>query len=291
MTRLDGRTVLLTGAAGGIGRYLAAAVAAQGARLLLAGREPASVEALAAELRRDGAQAVASAVDLASSDGPAQLHAWALSAAPSVDILVNNAAVEALGRFEDMEPDAIARTLHVNLTSALSLTALVLPDMLERERGHVVNLSSVLGLSGIAFHVAYCASKFGLVGATQALRSEYHGTGVHFSVVCPGFVRRVGMSAWVDQAPRRRLCRLMGASTPERVAEATVRAIVRERPQVIVNPRPVRPLLSLMAILPGVTEPLTRWMGGPALYRSGLTCEAERSVVPASAAGDPRRSG
>ena len=138
-------------------------------------------------------------------------------------------------------------TVEVNLIAAMLLTRAVLPGMLDRQRGHIVNISSGAGKVGVPFAVAYATSKHGLVGFTNSLRCEYLKSPVGFSVVCPGFVTETGMYArWEDHGAKAP--KLVGRSTPDKVAHVVVRCIQKNRGEALVNTLPVRPLIVLFNI-------------------------------------------
>ncbi len=136
------------------------------------------------------------------------------------------------------------------------LTRAAMPGMLERGRGHVVNLASVAGKLPARSLAAYAASKHGVIGFTHTLRAEYGDTPVGFSSICPGFVARVGMygriSQGADPPPPLRPVQ------PEQVATAVVRAIREDRAQTIVNGRGIWPLVVLAATAPGLLAKLSR---------------------------------
>jgi short-subunit dehydrogenase len=135
--------------------------------------------------------------------------------------------------------------------------------MLARRRGHVVNVASFGGKKGAPFEAVYSATKAGLIEWTSALRSELESTGVCFSAICPGYVTGEGMFAKFGvSAPRT-----IGSCTPEQVAAAVVDAIRRDRPEVIVNSMPVRPLLALNALSPRLGLWLLEAMGITAFQR------------------------
>jgi short-subunit dehydrogenase len=139
----------------------------------------------------------------------------------------------------------------VNLAAPIELTQLVLPAMLRRKSGHIVNLSSIAGKNGVPYEAVYCGTKAGLAEWTRALRLEYEGSGVHFSTIFPGYVTEAGMFASFGvQAPRN-----FGSCTPEQVALATVRAIGRNQREVLVNSMPSR----MVTVLNEVSAELGDW--------------------------------
>jgi short-subunit dehydrogenase len=137
------------------------------------------------------------------------------------------------------------------------LTRLVLPGMLARKRGHIVNISSLAGKSGPAFQEPYAATKSGLIGFTSSLRGTYRSMGVSASAVVPGFVE-AGIYAHLKERSGCAAPALLGTSPPEKVADAVLKVVDRDLPEIIINPLPVRPLLGLMAMFPRIGE----WLGG-----------------------------
>lgn len=142
----------------------------------------------------------------------------------------------------------------------LLLTHHLVPGMLSRGLGHVVNISSIGGKGAVPYSVPYAAAKWGLVGVTQSLRAEYADAPVGFSVVCPGFVTGEGMFARTAargvKAPAG-----LGTTTPQAVAAAVVRAIEQDVPEIIVTPRPVRPMLAFAVVAPRMAERLAALLG------------------------------
>jgi len=178
-----------------------------------------------------------------------------------------------VGSFDALELADIERIVAVNLVAPMVLTRLVLPGMLARRRGHVVNIASLSGWAGIAYEAVYSASKSGLITATEALRSEYEGSDVGFSTVSPGLVGEAGMYArW--EAKGVRPPRLTGTTTPAKVADAVVKAVRSNARELFVNPRPMRPLLALDALLPGAGEAIMRLSGVRDAFREAAEREA-----------------
>src|SRR5207244_2510946 len=162
------------------------ALAARGANVVLAARSGAGLEASREAITAIGVKAVAIPTDLTVASQRRALLEQAESAIGPIDILVNNAGTEGFGTSSELTDESVEHAILVNLTAALLLTRAVLPGMLVRGRGHVVNIASGLGKMALPFAVSYSASKHGLVGATHALRAEYRGAGVGFSVICSG---------------------------------------------------------------------------------------------------------
>jgi short-subunit dehydrogenase len=243
---LAGRTVLLTGAAGGIGHHIADVIARRGARLVVS---DVSDEKLAAAPLPDTATRIAA--DLRSPEAIEQLVA---SAGP-VDVLINNAGLEYTGSFHDQSAGELAEIVHVNLHAPMELIRLVVPSMVERGSGHVVNLGSISGKGPSPFLATYGTTKAGLIQLTRSLRVEYRGSGVSFSAVSPGFVAREGMYArMASEGDGLRAPRSLGTSPPEQVAAAVLKVLEDDVPEKIVASRPMRPFFALTELSPRMGE-------------------------------------
>ena len=261
MESLVGRTALVTGASRGLGRFIARALAAEGMSLGLAARSEEGLRETAVGVEELGARAVVLACDLSD---PEQVEALARRAGQElrgVDVLLNNAGVTETSPFHGRDPGAIAGAVEVNLLAPMLLARHLLPEMVERGRGHVVNVASLAGKAGPPYEAVYGATKAGLIGFTQSLRREYYGTGVSASVVCPGYVAGAGMYADALEATGVAAGRQLGTTTPEEVAEAVIRSVREDMPEVLVNPVPVRPLLVLTEAFPRLGEWLGRRLG------------------------------
>lgn len=263
MNDLRGSIALLTGASRGIGPHIARALAKEGVHLALAARSGPELEAVASEMRSLGVRAIALTADVGRPDACVQLAASAAAGLGPVDLLVNNAGIETVGPFVSLGADEVLATVATNLSGPLLLAREVLPGMIARRGGHVVNVASIAGKKGAPFEAVYCATKAGLVEWTGAMRLELAGTGVSLSAVCPGLVTGEGMFARFGQAPPRAL----GSCTPQEVASAVVDAIRRDQPEVIVNSHPLRPLLALAALSPRVGERILHLLGIPEFQR------------------------
>jgi short-subunit dehydrogenase len=260
MKDLRGTTAVLTGASRGIGVHIARALAKEGVNLSLAARSEDELEVVRKEMAALGVKAIATRCDVTSADDRSQLLDRTQSELGPVDILINNAGIETVARFESASEDDLVRTLDVNLVAAMLLTRSVLPGMLERRRGHVVNIASGAGKVGVPYAVAYATSKHGMVGLTHSLRCEYQGGPVGFSVVCPGFVSDTGMYArWEDRGVKAP--KISGRSSPDKVAEVVVRCIHKNRAEALVNTPPIRPLVVLSNIAPRITPACMKLFG------------------------------
>ncbi|HEU0251175.1 MAG TPA: SDR family oxidoreductase, partial [Solirubrobacteraceae bacterium] len=199
MKELKGRTALVTGASGGLGTHIAKRLAREGVDVAVSGRREPELQRVAEELRQLGVKAAAIPADLADLDNIDPLVEGVEAELGAVDLLVNNAGVENVAAFTTYTREELTSMVDVNLTAPLLLTHRLAPGMLERGRGHVVFIASVAGKVGPAFSEPYAATKAGLVGLTQSLRSEYLNAPVGFSVICPGFIAGDGMYARMVQ--------------------------------------------------------------------------------------------
>jgi short-subunit dehydrogenase len=247
--QLRGRNALVTGAAGGLGGYIARQLAGEGVNLALSDLPGAPLDELMSELREAGVAVESIPADLMVRQEVEGLVGRAEDSVGPLDIVVNNAGLEFGGPFLERTADEIEALTSVNLLALMLITRTALPGMVERGRGHVVNIASLAGKASFPYLATYCASKHGVVGFTHSLRAEYGDQPVGFSAICPGFISRVGMFGRLQErigeppGPVRTL-------PPERVGEAVVKAIRESRPEVIVNPPGARPLILLNAVAP-----------------------------------------
>ena len=257
MKELRGRNALVTGAGGGLGAYIARALADEGVNLALTDLPEAPVDGLSAELRGRDIEVEHAPADVTDREERRRLVAWAEEALGPIDILVNNAGVEFSGDFLDTGEEQLDTTVEVNLLAVMDLTRLALPGMLERGRGHVVNMASLAGKVAGPGLASYTATKHGVVGFTAAVRAELESEKVGLSAICPGFVSRVGMYGRLEPY-------LEGASNPagtvppEAVGEAVVRAVREDVGQIIVSGRGTKLLAFLYAVAPGIAARLGR---------------------------------
>jgi short-subunit dehydrogenase len=253
---IAGKRILLTGATGGIGRAIAAALASRGGALVLSSRKAAELETLAAGLPGGGHSVVVS--DLAEPGAAERLAADASDVGP-VEIVVANAGLPGSGRLSDLSAEEVARAVRVNLESPMTLAHALLPAMVDRREGHLVFVSSLAGKAASPRASVYNATKFGLRCFALALREDLagDGSGVGVSVVLPGFIRGAGMFAdsGASVPPG------VGTSTPEEVAAGVVRAIERNRAEVVVAPIQQRAMAHFAHWFPAVAARAQRGSG------------------------------
>lgn len=196
---LVGKGVLVTGASSGFGQAIAVQMAAAGAKVVLVGRDPARLEATAGEIRGAGGEAVICAADLADEAQIEAAVAQAVQGLGQIDVLVNNAGMNVTQRsIRDTSPDQWRQLLAVNLTAAFLLTKLVLPAMIERQAGTIINVASRAALHPhLAGGVGYSTSKMGMDALTQVTNEEANPHGVRACLLCPG----VGNTPLLDRRP------------------------------------------------------------------------------------------
>jgi short-subunit dehydrogenase len=192
MTSLAGRRIILTGASEGIGRALALALAAQGARVALAARDAARLEALARECRAHGStkggETLVVPTDIANEVDCGWLVETTLQNFGGIDIVIHNAGITMWSRFDAISDlEIFERLMQVNYLAPVRLTSLALPH-LKQSKGLLVAVASLAGLTGVPERSGYAASKHALIGFFDSLRIELRGTGVDVSVIAPDFV-------------------------------------------------------------------------------------------------------
>jgi short-subunit dehydrogenase len=224
--KLQGKRILLTGAAGGIGAELARQLGARGACLALADRNAAALAELAASIEDAGGEAHIAPVDLLEAGGRETAVQLARERLGGIDLLVNNAGLQSFRAFAEEDPAMLARVVQLNLLAPMLLTRAVLPEMLLAGSGRIVNLGSTFGSIGFAYFVVYSASKFGLRGFSEALRRELEGSGVGVTFVAPRAARtplNTGSVYRMAEATGMRM------DEPRWVAEQVVEAIEHDR--------------------------------------------------------------
>lgn len=229
---LSGKVGIVTGASRGLGVHLAQALAARGVDLALAARAEEGLKRTAGDLERFGRRVITVPTDVTVPADLERLVARTNDELGPVDLLVNNAGIETIAELQTMGLDTIATMIATNLTAAEQLTRLVVPGMVERRRGHVLNVSSASGKTGVPYYSVYGSTKHGLVGFSWSLRQELRRHGVGVSALCPSFVGDTGMYA--DRSNNRKPPRSLSLVSAERVAAAAVKAIEKNKAEVVV---------------------------------------------------------
>jgi uncharacterized protein len=260
---LAGRTVMLTGATGGLGHAIARRLRAAGAELVLTGRRTDVLEPLAAET---GARALA--VDLADPEALERLA----SECADVDVLVSNAGLPGSGLLTSFSVAEIDRALAVNLRAPMVLARALSERMVARGSGHLVFMSSLAGKVGTPRSPVYSATKFALRGLAQSLREDLRPSGVGVSAIFPGFVRDAGM--FHDTGTR--LPPGVGTVSPQDVADAVVRAIERNRGEVDVAPVGLRAGAKAAGLAPDLAATVQRKLGGHRIAEDHVSAQTSK---------------
>jgi len=229
---LDGASALVTGGSRGIGRALALRLAALGARVAICGRAPSALDETLAALRELGPTAHAQVADVTQSAQVAALVRDAESAIGPISILINNAGVGLFAPVQQQSEAEWDTVLDTNLKSVFLVSRAVVPGMIQRAAGDIINISSLAGLNAFAGGALYCASKWGLQGLTACMAEDLRGYGIRVSSVCPGSVATEFSGKSAQQKPH--------ALQAEDVAHA-VETIVTQAPNSFISQLQIRP--------------------------------------------------
>lgn len=204
MFDLTGKCALITGASGGIGGSIARALYAQGAKVALSGTRVDPLNALAAEL---GDRAFVTPCNLGDADAVKALAGQASEAMGGLDILVNNAGITRDNLFMRMSDDDWQSVIDVNLTSTMHLMKSVMRPMMKQRSGRIINITSIVGVTGNAGQVNYAASKAGMIGMTKSYAQEIAARGITANCVAPGFIE----TAMTSELPEAVVTNMLGS--------------------------------------------------------------------------------
>ena len=266
---LRGATAVVTGGSRGIGPHIAPALAAQGAKVALVARSEPELTANARRLSEGGAEVSAFPADITNALERRDLIRAVEDRLGPVDVLVNNAGGDLQREFHALSEDEIDGVLELNLTGAVMLTRLVLPGMLARGRGHIVNVSSMAGRVSFPYTEAYAAAKDGLIAFTRVLRADYRPRGVSASTLILGPVNEAGVGFRTAEEVGIKLSPV-GMVSPATIARHTVRAIRSDKPELAVLPGPGKLLRALMDRFPAL---------GPAMNAATGTNKTMQTVA------------
>ncbi|HEY2919447.1 MAG TPA: SDR family oxidoreductase [Candidatus Binatia bacterium] len=225
-----GQVVLITGASSGIGKQLAVGFAARGAIVVGCGRSIARLKESLKEVRRDSPASAMIGCDVSDAEQVRGMVAKVLADYGKIDVLINNAGVGMRKPFVESELDTIDEMIRTNFLGAAYCAHAVLPSMIARKSGHVVNISSGAGKIGTLNMSVYCASKFALNGWSESLYHELRPLGIKVSVVCPGPVGTEFNRDYRDTEPKSPPALL---ATPEAVCRKVMKAIEKDKFEVI----------------------------------------------------------
>jgi len=188
MTDLKNKNALITGAGKGIGKAIAIALAKEGVNVILVSRTQTDVDQLATETAALGVKSLALPADVSDINSINSAVEKAFAEFKTIDILINNAGIAAFGNFMTLEPAAWEKIIQVNLMGTYYTTRAVLPNMIERQTGDIINISSTAGLNGNALTSAYSASKFAVLGLTDSLMQEVRKHNIRVTALTPSTV-------------------------------------------------------------------------------------------------------
>jgi short-subunit dehydrogenase len=231
---LTDKRVILTGATGGIGRATAAALAREGARLVLAARSADALEQLAGELRKGRGEAVAVPTDVTSPDDRRRLIETAVQVLGGLDILINNSGVGSWGHFATSTEEIARRVMEVNFFGPVELIRLAVPHLMRGDQPAVVNVTSMTGRRGMPAWPEYSASKAALVGMSEALRGEFARFDIDVLTVVPGLTNS-GFDRNMLRRDGRADIPFGSGMTPEYVAGGIVAAIRTNRRETVLG--------------------------------------------------------
>jgi short-subunit dehydrogenase len=257
------RTAIVTGASRGIGPYIARALAKEGLSIVLAARSIEGLSQVEQEVRAHGVQAAAISTDLTNHDALVMLVDQAERKLGGIDVLVNNAGGDPQRHFHNYSHGDVERVLQLNLVAPLELTRLLLPPMLERGCGHIVNIGSIAGSMGFPLTEVYAAAKDGLGGFTHLLRADYGSQGIGASHIVLGTILGAGATtATVNELGiELPLAGRLFASPPEAAARAVVKALKRNTAETVVMPGPGKLVKAQLDWFPAMGPLVNRLVG------------------------------
>ncbi|MCM0668324.1 MULTISPECIES: 3-ketoacyl-ACP reductase [Flavobacterium] len=188
MTDLKNKNAFITGAGKGIGKAVAIALAKEGVNLILVSRTKSDIDQLAEETAKLGVKTLALSADVSDISSINSAVEKAIAEFKSIDILINSAGIASFGKFLELEPEAWERIIQVNLMGTYYTTRAIIPNMIERQTGDIINISSTAGLNGNALTSAYSASKFAVLGLTDSLMQEMRKHNIRVTALTPSTV-------------------------------------------------------------------------------------------------------
>lgn len=251
--KLNKKNILLTGAAGGLGQATALQLAAEGANLALLDRNADGLNQLCDQIKQTNGQAIAIINDFSDENAAEDVISDAIKKLGRIDILINSAGVLDFTQFATQNPARINQIMYVNAIVPMQLTRALLPSLIAKNAGHIVNIGSIFGSIGFPHYASYCASKFALRGFSQALRRELFDTNIKVTYIAPRAIKTPINNAASSQ--------MMAATNtamdePKVVAAEIVNAIIQQKNEHFI----------------GQPESFFAWLNGifPSLVSNGL---------------------
>jgi short-subunit dehydrogenase len=242
MDNIRGKTIVITGAARGIGLATAKALLARGARVVIGDRDVAVLDKSVTDLNRLG-QVSGYPVDVTDRESFATFLDKARADGGQIDVLINNAGVMPIGPFLEASEGSIRTSLEVNFYGVLTGSQLVLPEMVKRRSGHIINIASLAGLIAVPGQVVYAGTKFAVVGLTTAMADEFAPQGVNVSCVMPTFTNTELISGTKTTGAQKPV-------QPEDIAAGVVKALDNPKVTHLSVPGPLRFVGTISALLP-----------------------------------------
>jgi len=249
---LTGKPSILTGASGGIGRALAAELVNAGVRVVLAARGAEALSQLAGELRAAGGDVMVVPADISKPDERRQLVDRAVAGFGGLDLLINNAGVGSWGHFASSTPEIMRQVMEVNFFAPVELIRLAMPHLTEGSQPAIVNVASMCGRKGMPAWPEYSASKFALVGMSEAMRGEFARFDVDVITVIPGMTNSGFQNRWLRTDGKADL-QFETGMTPDYLAAGIVEAIRANRREVVFGGE-ARRLLRFNRFFPRLTN-------------------------------------
>ena len=259
MRSLTNKRVIITGASSGIGEQLAVQLGAEGCRIVINARRDAELNRVASTVIEAGGQCHAVAGDITQSDTRWRLLEIASQQFDGVDILINNAGIGAMGRFDAANEDRLRQIFEVNFFAVTEMIRAALPMLKNGHEPVIVNLNSILGHRGVPLKSEYCASKFAIHGFSDAIRAELAADGIDLLLVSPSTTDSEFFDAAIEDDTRKDW-KKRGAMPPEVVAARTIRGIRKRRHEIILT-FGGRFLVWIDRLIPGIADRLIAKFG------------------------------
>ena len=263
MKKLKNRVALITGASSGIGAIISQSLSNEGVEIVGVARSKVGLNKTKIDIEAKGGKFHSILFDVSDISNLSELKSKVENLVGNIDILINNAGIEEYNYFQNYTLEYVQKITSVNLVAPMEITRQFLPQLIKNS-GHIVNICSLAAKKGESFNATYSATKGGLALFTDALRQELHGSGVGVSALFPGLVKDVGM--YSDSQVKAPL--VLGTITSKKVAKALLKAIKKNKPDVIVNSGPLRPLLAIDTLFPNFGNWFARITGITAFCRN-----------------------
>jgi len=250
---LKGKSVIITGATGGIGGEIARAFAAKGAKLALVGRNRKRLQDLEEEFTGKGTEVISITADLSLDEDIKKMVASAEEKFGSIDIVINNAGAMAFNPVLKATEEEVRSVVMTNIYGPIRLAQAVLPGMLQRKSGRIVNIGSIFGSLSFPYFGVYSASKCAIRGFSEALRREILGTGVGVTYIAPRGTKTSQTESFLEMAKKTG----MNLDDPKKVAQIVVNSVIKEKREVYIG-GPERLFVLINKLFPKIIDKALR---------------------------------